>query len=159
MVTLFLKENDIPSLTSLSGNIDADALKPHIFTAQTIDVKRILTVGLYDKMLKDYEEDNLTGNYLIIYNEYLVPLEAYLSCMYYMTFGGVKITNNGTVRVSFEGGSALSESEVNRLIGVYRNLAKNIESFFIEYVSANNITEYSVTDAAISGDQPLIQWF
>jgi len=78
MITLFLKENDIPALTSFSGNIDADSLKPHIFTAQTNDIKRILGTDLYNKMLADYEADALTGLYKTIYEDYLVPMEVIL---------------------------------------------------------------------------------
>ena len=163
MITLFLKDNDIPSLTDFDGNIDADKLKPHIFTAQTNDIKRILGVTLYDKMLTDYKAGpgvgDLTGIYLTIYNDYLVPMEVYFSCMYYMTFGGSKTSNNGIVKNSFDNGVALSDPEVNRLIGVYRQLANNAELFFYEFMDDKEVVEYDRTKTDENNNNPVIPWY
>lgn len=163
MTTLFLKSEDIPTLTAFSGNIDADSLKPHIYTAQTNDIKRILSKPLYDKMLTDYEAGtgtgDLTGVYLDIYNDYLVPMEVYFACMYYMTFGGVKISNNGTVKISFTNGVTLSESEKNNLIATFRQLANNNEQFFYDYMSENEIPEYTNTKEDESNNNPIIQLY
>ncbi len=163
MITFFLNENDIPSLTAFSGNIDADSLNPHIFTAQTNDIRRILGTELYDKMLADYEAGpgtgDLAGIYLTIYNDFLVPMEVYFACMYYMTFGGSKTTNNGVVKISFEGGVALTDTEVARLIGVYRQLGNNQELFFYEFMEDNSVPEYTRTDAEENDNNPVIPWY
>lgn len=45
MIKLWLKENDIPALTSFDGNIDSDKLKPFIYIAQTTDMKRVLALS------------------------------------------------------------------------------------------------------------------
>jgi hypothetical protein len=159
MVTLFLDENDIPTLTAFSGNIDADSLKPHIFTAQTNDIKRILGVTLYDKMLADYISGDLDGIYQTIYDDYLVPMEVYFACMYYMTFGGTKTTNNGVIKISFGNGVAISESETNRLIGVYRQLGNNNELFFYDYIKLNPVIEYTRSIAEQNNNNPVIPWY
>jgi hypothetical protein len=159
MVTLFLNENDIPELTAFSGNIDADSLKPHIFTAQTNDIKRILGSELYDKILAEYIAGSLAGLYKTIYEDYVVPIEVYFACMYYMTFGGTKTSNNGVVKVSFAGGEALSESETNRLIGVYRQLGNNNEKFFYDYIEANPVPEYDRSKEDESKNNPVIPWY
>lgn len=159
MITLFLKENDIPSLTAFSGNIDADSLKPHIYTAQTNDIKRILGAPLYDKILADYIAGSLTGTYKTIYEDYIVPIEVYFSCMYYMTFGGSKTTNNGVVKISFDGGVALSETETNKLIGVYRQLGNNNEKFFYDYIETNPVSEYDRSKEDENKNNPVIPWY
>lgn len=159
MVTLFLKSGDIPALTSFSGNIDADSLKPHIFTAQTNDIKRILGTELYDKMLADYKAGPLAGDYLTIYNDFLVPMLVYFACMYYMTFGGSKISNNGITKVSFEGATPLSETEVAKQIGVFKQLGNNNELFFYEFMDDNEVAEYNRTDADEADNNPVIPWY
>ena len=73
---LLLKPNDIPRLTSLSGNIDIDSIAPHVFTAQLNDVRRILGTNLYDKILSDYDADTLANEYATIYNDYVLMMLA-----------------------------------------------------------------------------------
>ena len=106
---LLLKPNDIPRLTSLSGNIDIDKLNPHIFTSQVNDVKRILGLDLYNKMF----ESNLTDEYAIIYNDYLLYLLAYYSVYYYMGVGSYQIEYKGIVKLAVEGGKAVDMKEAN----------------------------------------------
>lgn len=163
MITLFLKENDIPSLTAFDGNIDADKLKPHILTAQTNDVKRILGTELYEKMLTDYEAGpgvgDLAGIYLTIYNNYLVPMEVYFSCMYYMTFGASKTSNNGIYTPSFDGGNPTSDKNINVQIGTYRQLANNTEQFFYDFMEDNEVPEYNRTKTDESNNNPVIPWY
>jgi hypothetical protein len=50
MIKLFLKPNDIPALTSFSGNIDIDQLAPCISIAQQTYIKRVLGLNLYNKI-------------------------------------------------------------------------------------------------------------
>lgn len=159
MVTLLLKEGDIPSLTAFSGNIDADSLKPHIFTAQTNDIKRILGTALYEKILEGYKAGNLADEYLTIYNNFVVPMLVYFSCMYYTTFGGSKTSNNGITKVSFEGATPLSETEVAKQISVYRQLGNNNEVFFYEFMDENEVAEYTRTKTDEQNNNPVIPWY
>lgn len=143
MIKLFLNENDIPQLTAFSGNIDADSLKPHIYIAQTTDIKRILGVELYNKVYTDFVADNLTGDYLQIFNEFIVDILVYYSCANYMGFGAYKTANNGVYKSGSEGASIADAKEVNVLISRYRQLGVSVENSFYEFMKTNTtITEY-----------------
>ena len=150
---LLLKSNDIPRITSLSGNIDIDSLKPHIFTAQVTDIKRILGIELYNKML----EDNLQDEYLTIYKDYLIFILAYYSTAYFIDFAGVKVVNNGMVKMTIENAENVDLKEKQILAEKYRKLAINFEGMLLEYLKTIDIPEY--TKENIVKKKPFNTWY
>jgi len=158
MVKLLLNANDIPTLTAFSGNIDADSLKPHIYTAQTTQIKRVLGVELYDKIMTDYASDTLAGDYLTIYNDYIVDMLTYYSCMNYMAFGGYKTSNNGIFKMNNEGGQVVDVKEVNILIDRYRELAVNIENQFYAFMKTITIPEW-IESTEDEDNNQIIGWY
>lgn len=161
MVTLLLNQNDIPSLTSFDGNIDADKLKPYIYLSQKNDVRKALGHALYKKIYEDYVSGSLTGVYKTIYDEYVVEMLVYSSCSKYMAFGGYKTSNNGIHKVSFTGGQVVDYKEVAILISRYDQLAVNAETSFIEYmndVDTPEVPEYN-TDTNDTKENKVIPWY
>lgn len=150
---LLLKPNDIPRITSLSGNIDIDSLKPHIFTAQVTDIKRILGKTLYDKML----EETLTDEYLTIYDEYLIFILSYYATAYFIDFAGVKVVNNGVVKMTVENGETADLKQTQILAEKYRKLAINFEGQLLEYLKTIDIPEY--TQENIVKKKPFNTWY
>lgn len=154
---LLLRANDIPELTSFSGNIDADRLKPFIYIAQSNDIKRVLGVELYNKILEDFKNDALTGDYLTIYNNYVIDMLVYYSCSAYMAFGGYKISNSGVYKTAADGGTAIDYKETEVLIARYKQLAASVEQNFYKYISTINLPEYAISTD--KGDNKIIPWY
>ena len=152
MITLWLNSSDIPSLTAFSGNIDADSLKPHIYTAQTTDLKRVLGLSLYNKINEDYIAGTLDGIYKTIYDDYIVDMLTYFSCTNYMAFGGYKTSNKGVYK---EGN--VDAKEVDVLIGRYKQLGTNVEYNFYDYMKTISINEW-VNSTDIT-DNKVIPWY
>lgn len=150
---LLLKPNDIPRITSLSGNIDIDSLKPHIFTAQITDIKRILGKDLYTKML----EDNLVDEYLTIYDDYLIYILSYYATAYFIDFAGVKVVNNGIVKMTIENGESADLKQTQILAEKYRKLAINFEGQLLDYLKTITIPEYTQSD--IVKKKPFNTWY
>lgn len=138
MIKLWLKENDIPALTSFAGNIDTDSLKPFIFIAQTTDLKRILGLSLYDKLALDYEANTLTGIYATIFNNYVVDMLVYFSCSHYIAMNSSKISNNGIIKPE----QSTDLKEIDRLSARYNALANNVLVSFERYIGTIDIPEY-----------------
>jgi len=143
---LLLKPNDIPRLTSLSGNIDIDKIAPHVFTAQLNDVRRILGTNLYNKILSDYEADTLADEYLTIYNDYVLMMLAYYSAYYFIGMGPYKIVNNGIVKMTVEGGTSIDMKEADILANKYKGMAGTYEIGLNDYLSTISIPEYTQED-------------
>jgi hypothetical protein len=150
---LLLKSNDIPRITSLSGNIDIDSLKPHIFTAQVTDIKRILGVDLYNKML----DDTLVDEYLTIYDDYLIYILSYYAATYFMDDALFKIVNNGVFKMTLENGETATLKEVQYLAEKKRKLAINFEGQLLEYLKTIDIPEYTTEN--IVKKKPFNTWY
>lgn len=160
--TLMLDANDIPLLTSFDGNIDTDKLKPFIYLAQKNDIKNILGLELYKKILEDYETRTLEGIYDTIYKEYVIEMLVFFSCSKYMAFGGYKTSNNGIHKTSYNGAQVVDYKEVAILISRYDQLATNIETSFYEFMKDpeiyNLVPEYKL-DNEDKKENQIIPWY
>lgn len=156
MIKLFLQPNDIPALTGFNGNIDADSLKPSINVAQTTHLKRILGQDLYDKIYTDL--DVLAGDYLTIYNDYIVYMLAFFSASTYLALNTTKVNNLGSYKITAENSTNATPSEVNTLGKNYESIAISYELNFYNFMKTISIPEYG-------GDDPtkettnLIPWY
>lgn len=141
--TLLLRPDDLPKLTKLSGNIDVDNLTPYIYTAQKNEIRRILGLPLYNKILTDFTNDALAGLYLTIYNEFIVDMLVYYSASNYVQFGSFQISNGGIYRHVPENSSAVDDSEIGKLINRYNQLGAAVELVFKEWIRDNSVPEYN----------------
>ena len=84
-------------MTGFSGNIDSDSIKPAINVAQTTHLKRILGQSLYDKISTEIENNTLSGDYLTIYNDYIVYMTAFFSASIYLSLNTSKLPMQGLI--------------------------------------------------------------
>jgi hypothetical protein len=142
MPQLIIKPNDIPRLTALNGNIDIDKLTPYVFQAQTIDIKRILRTDLYEKIVSDYANNDLTGVYKTMYDDYIILILAYYTASYFISFGSYQIVNNGIMKMASEGTTAVEMKDVQFLSEKYKALGIGFESQLYDYLQTIDIPEY-----------------
>lgn len=143
---LLLRTDDITRLTAISGNVDIDAIVPFIYVAQKNEIKRILGSELYNKILTDYDNNTLSGEYEFIYSEFIVDMLSYFSAAYFVTFSPYKITNAGIYRSVPENSDSVGIEEIDSVIKNYKYLANNIELLFVEYMKNITIPEYTSCD-------------
>lgn len=154
MIKLWLKENDIPSLTSFAGNIDSDSLKPFIFIAQTTDIKRVLGLPLYNKLNVDYIAESLSGVYLAIFDNYVTDMLVYFSCSHYIAMNSSKVSNNGIIKPE----QSTDLKEIDRLSARYNQLGNSVMISFQEFMNDVNIPEYGKQDNNIVKTN-IIGWY
>lgn len=140
---LLLKEDDIPKLTSISGNVDVDSLTPYIKMAQDTELKRILTIPLYNKILEDFESDRLKGKYKIIYEEFVVDLLVYYSAMNIILFNSFRVDNGGVYQYEPKNATPIEMEEIEKIANRYRRLGAAVELSFTDWIRNNKVTEYS----------------
>ena len=141
---LFLQPNDISALTGFNGNIDVDSIKPVINTAQTTQVKRVLGTKLYNKIYTDL--NTLSGNYLTIYNDYVVYMTAFFTASIYLSLSIDKVSNAGVFKLSAENATNSSDTKVNQLSKNYEAIAISYETNFKEFMQTITIPEYGIEE-------------
>lgn len=140
-VTLMIEPKDVISLTTFDGNIDIDNLKPMIYIAQTTYLKSLLGLDLYNKIYDDFVNDSLTGNYLIIFNDYVKDILSYQTASLFVDFGGYKVSENGIHKITGENLQVLEESETDKLVLRYSKLIANVEGNLKEFLDTLNLPE------------------
>lgn len=140
-VTLLIQPSDVVALTQFDGNIDTDNLKPMIFIAQTTHLKSFLGLKLYNKIYNDFVDVNLSGEYLIIYEDYIKDYLSYYTSSLYVDFGSYKVSENGIHKIAGENMTSIDSSEIEKLSLKYMTLIAGVQANFLEYVSDKNLPE------------------
>lgn len=138
---LILKEDDITRLTSFTGNIDIDKLTPFIYTAQSNEIRRILGLELYNKILTDFDNDTLSGEYLKIYEDYIIDMLVYYSASDFLTFGTIIVDNGGVYRHTAENAELVEQADIDKLVMKYNSLGANKELQYKEYIKTITLPE------------------
>jgi len=131
-------------LIKMSGNIGGDELSPSIWSAQVTDIKRILTTPLYEKILADFTADTLTGEYLIIYDEYVSLMLVFYATSHFVMNNSIMITRGGNYKHTAENAINADYKEVDRLSKYYRGMGADFELQFYEYMKDKNLPEYTI---------------
>ena len=147
MTKLIITIDDIARLSGFDGNIDNESINPFIFMAQNSEIKRILGVNLYDKIVSDYENDTLAGNYLLIYNDYIATILAYFTCSFYLQLGVAKVSQNGVYLVTPEKTEQIFDEKTNKMAEKYEKLATGLEIKLFEVLDLLNLPERPSPDS------------
>lgn len=141
MSKLIINIEDISRLSGFDGNIDNDSINPFIFMAQNAEIKRILGLPLYNKIVSDYENDVLTGSYQDIYTNYIAVILAYYTCSFYLQLGVPKVSQNGVYLVTPEKTEQIFNEKTDAMAQKYEKLAVGLELKFIDYLNELNLPE------------------
>jgi len=141
MNKLLITIQDIAKLSGFDGNIDNDSINPFIFMAQINDIKRILGDTLYLKIVSDFDNDVLTGDYLDIYNNYISIIQSYYTCSYYLQLGVAKVSQNGAYLVTPEKTEQIFDDKTDKMADKYEKLGVSLELKLIEVLDGLNLPE------------------
>lgn len=155
--TMLLTTDDMPRLSSISGNVDVDKLTPFIYTAQKNKVRKVLGVPLYNKIIKDFEDDTLTGYYKVIYEEFVADMLIYYACADFIALGTFEITNAGVFRYNADNGDAVETTDLNSLVLRYSSLGDAVVRDYQEYLKTVSIAEVQTTCS--SGNSLGLNWY
>lgn len=81
--------------TSIGGNVDPDKFLHLIDDAEALVLEPALGTALYNKIVTDHTADTLTGDYLELYNKYIVPILCYTVYSEYLRDGLILAQNTG----------------------------------------------------------------
>lgn len=139
---LFIKAEQVKATTSISSATDNDPIEQKIYYAQITDIVRVLGQSLYDKIYTDLSTATpLTGEYLNIFNKYIIDMHVFFTAHYFVLFNEVKVGNTGnTVPTS---GSWQPSSKTVALSEQYQSLAISVETNFRAYMENSTLPEWN----------------
>lgn len=141
MTKLLINIEDIAKLSGFDGNIDNDSISPFIFMAQNSEIKRILGQKLYDKLIEDYTADDLQGDYLKVYENYVAIILAYFTCSFWLQLGIPKVSQNGAYLVTPEKTEQIYDEKTEKMAAKYEKMAINLELSLLDYLNELNLPE------------------
>jgi len=154
---ILLKTDDITNATPLGGNVDIDRLVPAIKTAQDTNIRAIIGDALYQKIQSEFESGTLTGNYAILYNNYLKGMIIHLSTAYYLTYGAYVFGNKGAYKPSSENSTGLSKEEVDYVVKSQEKRYKDYKKQFYRWIKTVSIPEY-VHNITVKNNKKIGGW-
>jgi hypothetical protein len=143
METLLITPAEITDTTILGGNIDLDKYRFCIFDTQLRVIEPLLGTELYEKVLTDYENNDLSGLYLELYSDYLKPILKFSSVANYLEIASYMVDNGGIFKYAPESKEIPSISEITGLTQKYNSLADMFIIRFDKWICNNTITEYN----------------
>lgn len=141
MAKLLINISDIAKLSGFDGNIDNDTINPFIFMAQNTEIKRVLGVTLYDKIVQDFTDETLTGDYLNIYENYVAIIQSYYACSLYLRLGIPKVSQNGAYLVTPEKTEQIWNERTDGMADQYQKLAVGLELQLVDLLEELNLPE------------------
>lgn len=137
MTKLFITADQVKQTTSISGTTDSGLISQKIYYAQITDILRILGQELYDKIYNDLSiATPLTGEYLYIYEKYLIDLHVFFTAHYFTLFNEVKQSNIGNTTPAQNYGNTIDLAEQYKALGV------SVETNFRKYMETSTIAEW-----------------
>lgn len=142
MITkLFITAEQVKAATSISSGTDNDSLNQKIYYAQITDIVRVLGQDLYDKIYDDLAASiPLTGEYLKIFDKYIIDMHVFFTAHYFILFNEVKSGNTGNVVPT--SGSWQPSSKTVALSEEYKALAISVENNFRTYMENSTLSEW-----------------
>lgn len=138
----FINIDHIAAYSSFDNAIDNDSISPNIDQAQNNEIERVLGTVLYDKINGDLNNEiALTGEYLTIFDKYIVRLLVYYTCYYYLSFTVTKVSQNGAYFVTPDKTQSLTLEQLERMAAKYEKLAVGLELKFIAALDLLNLPE------------------
>ena len=95
-----VKEN-----TSMGGNVDVNKFKHLLNDVEVLVLEPTLGTALYDRIVSDFEENSLAGDYLTMFNDYIKPLLWHSVYAHFLRDGIVLVRNTGIYENAPENGS------------------------------------------------------
>jgi hypothetical protein len=91
----YLRENSI-----INDNVDANVLQPIIRTAQDKYIQSNIGTSLYNKLISDVSANTLSGNYILLMEEYIIPILVQYSVYEAVPFMNFKFRNKAISKQS-----------------------------------------------------------
>lgn len=158
---LFINDQYIKKYTAVNGSVDPNLLYPSIILAQEKFLMPYLGTQLYTRLKEDIENDSLSGNYLILMDQYVRKVVLWATMLEVFPYLTYKIDNGSLVQRTSEDTTAISDSTMKDFmdraqanLDFYRTLLTDYlcakSNLFPEYLSNTFPDRYPIRNGSPS---------
>lgn len=161
MATLLIRPSEITEFTPLGGNVDVDKYMPCIYDVQVTAIEPLLGCDLYSKILTDFANDDLIGDYETLYTEYLKPILRHQVFAEYVEIGAYTVANAGIFKHQPDNSIVVEKNEVQYLAQTQRSKAQLYIDRAEKWLRKTNLPEYKNNDCGCGGNNTQVSsgWF
>jgi hypothetical protein len=135
---LFITTNDLKRNTIVDGNVDIDKFIQFIKIAQEIHIQNYLGGALYNRISDDIIANNLSGDYLLLVQDYLKDMLIHFAMVDYLPFSAYQVSNGGVYKHTSENSANATKNEIDYLVDKHRDFAQFYTRRFLDYMCFNN---------------------
>lgn len=151
-MTYFISIDEIKQNNVINANVDTEYIEPALREAQDIFLREILGDALYNAIENRINDNNLTGKYATLVNQYIKPyLENRMLASLVVPIS-MKIRNAGVIQQFDQGFNQSSVKDVNYLADYYNGRVEFYGNRMTAYLSKNinDIPEWRYSDQNIT---------
>jgi hypothetical protein len=134
---LMISVDMLKERTSLHDNVDEKLIYPEIKAAQDIYLVPLLGTALFNKIINDIDNGNLSGKYKELVDDYLIDT----LCNYVLSElpDGInyQYSNKGVQTKTTDSSNTPSMSEMYSIVAKYKNRAEHYEKRAMMYLKQN----------------------
>ena len=143
--TILITQEQLTRNTIINGNVDTDRYLQAIKACQNIMIKPLLGATLYNKIVTDFENANLTGLYLEMFDDYIVEMIIHGAAEIYLSQGAYMVSNSGITKTKTDSSETVSKEEIDYLVQASRKLYELYNREFLVWIKDNPVPEYTKT--------------
>jgi|AntAceMinimDraft_17_1070374.scaffolds.fasta_scaffold16702_3 hypothetical protein len=154
-LVLLTTPKSVKNSSAIQDNVDDKLIAPYIQKAQFTHIHEMLGTDLYDKLLSDVKNDQLTATYKLLLDKYIVPCLNEWTVYEVMPFISLKLTNKSIVKGKSEYSDAGDLSDLKYLRSTVYDLASFYNQRLISYLKQHtDIYPEYITNATIDKLKP-----
>lgn len=150
MSLLFLQREEIAETSIVGGNVETDKYLFCIENVQKTAIEPMIGTLLYDKIVADLTGDTLSGDYQILFFDFIKPIVKNLSVAEYVRISNYVLNNKGLMLPSSENNEVANKTEREYLASKYDALAESYILRFEKWIKKVNIPEYKLNQDEVN---------
>jgi len=145
METLFITPEEIAGTTIMGGNVDPDRYITNVAYVQVSVIEPLLGTELYDKIIYDFEHNELCNDYLTLFDDFIKPITKNEAVAEYIEVSPFLVENGGTFKHTADNRESLTRQEIEILAGKYHSMAQMYVQRFNKWICKHSIPEYKTS--------------
>ena len=133
----FIKTQYLKDKTIIENNVDDQLLIPNIERGQEIEIQQLLGTNLYNAMKTKVMNNDVTGDYKTLMEDYIQPCLVEWSLYYSLPYFYTKLENSGMIKKDTENTIYAELSDLKYIRNDVRDIAEFYGKRLIDYLCYN----------------------